>query len=192
MNKLILILILLFSISCKSQTNIIDIVNRCANPSYNETNGSVYLKDISNIYTPYIGTWKWTSGSKEMTMTLLKQTKYHYNSINTNYYEDRLVGYYIYKENGIIIINTSGDNLMQNYGLNVSFDASCYGNVSTSSFEDVKKNKSVSVTLKLLSSTQMKFEGKIDDENYFFPRSGQTATYYAGSTFPLEMIFTKQ
>lgn len=64
MNKLILIIITLFSISCKSQTNVVDKVNICNSHPFNTTNGSLYKKDISNLYEPYLGTWKWTSGTK--------------------------------------------------------------------------------------------------------------------------------
>lgn len=64
--------------------------------------------------------------------------------------------------------------------------------VSKSFFEDVEKNKSLIVGLEILSPTQLKFEGEIGGESYHFPRAGQTATYYSGSTFPLEMVFTKQ
>ena len=91
MNKIFLLITILAFLGCKSQTNIIDLHNRCNYTNYNDTNGSTYLKDISNIYEPYIGTWKWTEGNKEMVLTLLKQTKYHVNTYsNNNYYEDSL------------------------------------------------------------------------------------------------------
>jgi len=189
MNKIALIFILIFSISCKSQTNIIEIQNRC-DVEFSDTNGNTYLKDISNITTPFVGVWKWTSGNREMTLTLMKQTKYHYQSGITNYYEDRLVGYYVYKENGVTIVDTSGDNLMDAYGLKVNFGIDCGGDIVASFFKDVKKNKSFIVSLEKISSTQMKFSGKVGEGTYII---GRTPTaVYLGSTFPLEMVFTKQ
>ncbi|SMP07545.1 DUF6705 family protein [Chryseobacterium profundimaris] len=189
MNKITLIFILIFSISCKSQTNIIEIQNRC-NVGFSDTDGSTYLKDISNIYTPFVGIWKWTSGNREMTLTLIKQTKFHITSGAFNFYKDRLVGYYVYKENGVTIIDTSGDNLMNEYGLNVDFSIYCGGLVGDSSFQDIKKDKSFVVSLEKLSPTQMKFTGKVGEGTYQIGRT--PTTVYLGSTFPLEMFFTKQ
>ncbi|CAD7802162.1 hypothetical protein CHRY9390_00888 [Chryseobacterium aquaeductus] len=190
MNKITLIFILIFSISCKSQTNIIDLKDRCNYNPMNRTNGSLYKKDINNEYAPFIGVWKWISGNREMILTLIKQTKYHYMSGTDNYYADRLVGYYTYKENGLTIIDTSGDNLMENYGLKVEFDIQCGGGVLGASFKDVKKEKNFSVKLEKLSPTQMKFTGKVFEGTYQIGRT--PTTVYLGSTFPLEMVFTKQ
>jgi len=190
MNKLILLIILLLTVNCKSQTNIIDAADVCNYNSINLNDGGLYLKDISNIIMPYLGVWKWTSGNKEMTLTLIKQTKYHYTSGTDNYYADRLVGYYTYKENGLTIIDTSGDNLMDDYGLKVEFDIECGGGVVASFFKDVKKEKSFIVVLKKLSTTQMKFTGKVGEGTYQIGRT--PTTVYLGSTFPLEMVFTKQ
>jgi hypothetical protein len=165
MNKIALIIILIFSISCKSQTNIIEIQNRC-DVDYSDTDNNTYLKDISNIIIPYVGVWKWSSGNREMTLTLIKQTKYHYQSGITNYYEDRLVGYYVYKENGLTIIDTSGDDLTEGYGLKVNFDIDCGGSVVDSSFKDVKKDKDFIVGLEKISPTQMKFSGEVGEGTY--------------------------
>jgi hypothetical protein len=189
MNKIALIIILIFSISCKSQTNIIEIQNRC-NVDYSDTDGNTYLKDISNIITPFVGVWKWTSGNREMILTLIKQTEYHYTSGTDNYYADRLVGYYTYKENGLTIIDTSGDNLMIDYGLKVDFDIDCGGSVVDSSFKDVNKDKNFIVGLEKLSPTQMKFSGEVGEGTYHVGRT--PTTVYLGSTFPLEMVFVKQ
>ncbi|MXS70988.1 hypothetical protein GSF70_07140 [Flavobacteriaceae bacterium W22] len=126
-----------------------------------------------------------------MTLVLIKQTKYHYYNNTDNYYEDRLVGYYIYKENGIIIVDTSTDNLESDFDLNVSFDITCDSTVNTAMFIDVKKEKMISVGLEILSPTQMKFDGEIDQHSSYINGDKQR-TLYSGSTFPLQMIFTKQ
>lgn len=191
MNKIILLLIIFICISCKSQTNIINLVDRCNHNSIDTTYGTTYLKDMNNIYSSYVGTWKWALGNKEMTLVLVKQTKYHMNESPFNYYKDRLVGYYIYKENGAVISDTSADNLQSNFDISVSFDISCDSTVDTGFFVDVKKKKMISVSLEMLTPTQIKFEGKIGQHSsYVNPKKPRTL--YMGSTFPLDMVFTKQ
>ncbi|MXS70987.1 hypothetical protein GSF70_07135 [Flavobacteriaceae bacterium W22] len=180
------------SLSCKGQTNIINLVERCNYTDYNSSDGSTYLKDESNIFNQYTGTWKWVSGNKEMTLVLMKQTKFHYTQHTFNVYEDRLVGYYIYKENGVLIADTSGDDLQSDFGLNVSFSTECDTQlVGTAMFIDVKKEKMYTVMLEKLSPTQMKFRGKIDQHSSYINGDKQR-TLYSGSTFPLQMVFTKQ
>jgi len=192
MSKFILVIILTLSISCKSQTNIISYVDRCNYNSINTSDGNTYLKDVSNVFASYEGTWKWTSGNKEMTLVLVKQVKHHMTEAPSNYYKDRLVGYYIYKENGVIIADTSGDNLMSDFDVNVSFSIECdIPKVSTAIFKDVKKEKMISVSLEKLSPIQMKFTGKIGQHSSYVSKA-KPRTLYTGSTFPLEMVFTKQ
>ena len=191
MNKITLLLIIIFSISCKSQTNIINYSDRCNYNSINTSDGNTYLKDINNIYEPYTGTWKWQEGNKEMTLVLLKQIKHHYNERTFNYYKDRLVGYYTYKENGVTIADTSGDNLQSDFGMSVSFGISCSSKINTAMFIDVKKEKMITVILEKLSPTQMKFRGKIDQHSSYV-NPAKPRTLYTGSTFPLDMVFTKQ
>lgn len=192
MKKLILLLIITVSFSCKSQSNVINLIDRCNFSNIDTTDGNTYFKDISNVFDPYIGTWKWTSGNKEMTLVLTKQIKYHYNSYPDNSYEDRLVGYYIYKENGAIIADTSSENLMKDYGLKVLLFTRCDKTyVGTSMFIDAIKEKMISVTLEKLSPTQMKFEGEIDQHSSYVT-ANKPRTLYLGSTFPLDMVFTKQ
>lgn len=91
MRHIFIFMLFLITLSCKAQSTIIDIVNRCAYKHFNRLNGSVYLKDISNVYQPFTGTWKWSEGNKEMTLVLIKQTKFHYNRRINNYYEDSLL-----------------------------------------------------------------------------------------------------
>ncbi len=181
---------MVFCFSCKSQTNIIDIVNRCDHTPINRTNGNTYLKDVSGLYFPYVGTWKWSSGNREITLVLIQQIKFHYNTTSENYYEDRLVGYYIYKENGLVVADTSGDDLNSSF-VNAMFSTDCFSQIGTAMFIDVKKEKMITVMLEKLSPTQMKFKGKIDQHNSYINGDKQR-TLYSGSTFPLDMVFTKQ
>lgn len=183
-------MIVFLAISCKAQNTI---VNLTETDQYNldTTNGDIYMKDINNLMIPYLGTWKWTVGNKEMTLTLIKQTKYHYNRGPINYYKDRIAGYYIYKENGVIIADTSGDNLNKDFGgVKVHFVLSPNSKVSSIAFYDYLKHKDYEVSLELISPTQMKFHGREDTDITQYSRG--THTIYPGTTFPLEMTFTKQ
>ncbi|UFH33898.1 hypothetical protein LNP04_09435 [Chryseobacterium sp. C-71] len=193
MKNILILIIFISALSCKAQSTIIDIVNECNDNNHNYTNGSVYLKDISNVYQPFIGTWKWTEGNREMTLVLIKQTKHNYNDTgNDNYYEDRLVGYYIYKENGVTLIDTSNDNLQKDFGITVNFQIYCNNsdNVHTVFFTDIPKNKDYEVKLEKLSPTQIKFNGKMGQ--YSIMPSKIPKIIHGGYSFPLEMTFTKQ
>lgn len=190
-NLFLSISILISVLNCKAQSNIINFADTATNNAWSSQDGNTYIKDINNLMNPYVGTWKWAQGNREMTLTLIKQSKHHYTQGGQNYYEDRLVGYYIYKENGVVIANTSSDNLNADYRINVIFTLNTGLNIVSLSFEDVYKDKRYSVSLELLSPTQMKFHGKEDETTYIRPRNG-TKYYSTSSTFPLEMTFIKQ
>ena len=69
-----------------------------------------YIKDLQNVFQPYIGTWKGvTSDNKEFTLQLVKFTK-HLSTFPNGYYyyQDELVGKYQLKDltTGVIISNT--------------------------------------------------------------------------------------
>ncbi|NRS93301.1 DUF6705 family protein [Frigoriflavimonas asaccharolytica] len=189
MNKILYLFTFIVCMSCKGQTNIIDATNICYQ-KFSSTNGNTYLKDISNLYQPFIGTWKWTSGNREMTLVLMKQNKFHVTESVFNYYEDRMLGYYIYKENNITLVNTSNENLSSFYGISVNFEIVCGGNIRSYFFKDIPKNKSYEVKLTSLSPTQFKFQGKMGESSII--KTSTPTIVYGGSTFPLEMIFTKQ
>ena len=185
------IVILLTISSCKAQSNVINITDWC-NSQTNEADGSLYLKDINNLYAPYIGTWKWTQDNREFILTLIKQTKYHYNQGIDNYFEDRIVGYYIYKENGVELINTINDDLTDDYGVKTDYNLNCYSQLS-GTIKDVLKNKTYLSWFEIISSTQIRFKGK-DDTHIRSQKEGQPPLQpqYLGTTFPLEMVLTKQ
>ncbi|SDM33925.1 hypothetical protein [Chryseobacterium taihuense] len=58
-------------------------------------------------------------------------------------------------------------------------------------FEDTFRGIKYVVSLEMLSPTQMKFKGKIGESTYPRPRNG-VIYYQSGTTFPLNMVFTKQ
>ncbi len=82
----------------------------------NVPNGT-YIKDIDNVYLPYIGVWKGTTtDNKEFTLELVKFTKRKNIYPNGDYnYEDELMGKYQLKDltTGTILFSTIN---ISNYG----------------------------------------------------------------------------
>lgn len=179
-------------LSCKAQSNVINITEHCNNTTLSRSDGELYLKDINNLYSPYIGTWKWTEGNREFTLTLIKQTKYHYNEGNDNFYRDRIIGYYVYKENNIEIISTINDDFTDDYGIKVYYYLDCYS-VLAGKIYDTPKNKGYDSWFEIISPTQIRFKGK-EGENLRSRKRGvpNLPQAYSGNSFPLEMVLTKQ
>ena len=99
--KNILTTIILFTIlSCKAQQIIVPLGG---SQDYQYT-PNYYVKDVNLLLNKYIGTWKYTNGATEITLTLKKEI--HYTISNTKNYQDLLVGEYQYIDNGIEKINT--------------------------------------------------------------------------------------
>jgi len=191
MKYLLFILSLTLSLQCKAQNQIVPL-NNC-DKQYDHASGNVYLKDTENKMDNYVGIWKWAHGNKEFIITLIKQ-KHHYNQTgNDNYFSDRLVGYYQYKENGVLIADTSTDNLNRDFGIKVHFILDCYSQISSLSFRDYKKNKNYDMFLEKLSPAQIRLTGK-EEGDVLVSRSapGTYAPIYGGNTFPLKMVLTKQ
>lgn len=190
----ILLIITMFvttTYSCNAQTNIVNIVERCGRQPLNYDNGELYLKDVNNLYSSYVGTWKWTDGSKEFILTLVKQTKYRYTQRPDYYYEDRMVGYYVYKENNITIINTSSDNLTS-YNPKVNYRLNCQSKLF-GRIDDIAKNKRYVSWFEVVSPTQIRFKGR-EEEMYLSVKEGMPTPQpvYGGNSFPLDMVLIKQ
>ncbi|UOU99793.1 hypothetical protein MUU74_07495 [Chryseobacterium daecheongense] len=196
MKKIFLLSAIIFLfVQCKAQSNIVALTN--CNKEYDHSTGDYYLKDTTNEMDKYEGVWKWTNGNKEFTLTLIKQVKHHFNQYgNDNYFEDRLVGYYQYKENGLLIADTSSDDLSKDYGVKVQFTLDCHSQISSIAFRDYKKYKKFEVILESLSPTQIKMN--MYETEHVIMINKKTGTKIppndpqGGSTFPMEMILTKQ
>jgi hypothetical protein len=98
------ILLIISIMSCKAQSPIVNI-----DASRSSTVDGAYFKDLNNEFNKFIGTWVYTNGTNTLTIEL-KKVESVYNGKD---YEDKLVGEYKYKGNGIIIINTL-DNISNN------------------------------------------------------------------------------
>lgn len=109
-NIYILTLILLLSISCKAQT-----ILTLGDPpvSLRDLPKPVYTKDLNNIRNSFIGVWQGTSGNTELTIYLYKLDGVPVGILGAkgDSFVDAIMGYYVYEENGVEIIN-SRDNLL--------------------------------------------------------------------------------
>ena len=65
-----------------------------------------YYKDKYNDLDRFIGEWKYSNGSTSLTITLQKKIEQHFIDEVYDFYEDVLVGEYMYIENGNIKVNT--------------------------------------------------------------------------------------
>ncbi|WP_055445151.1 DUF6705 family protein [Lacinutrix himadriensis] len=109
MKNIILTLIILFTLSCKAQS---PIVNIASDYDSDDIVDGCYLKDVNNSFAPFIGTWQWTNGTDTLTIVFEKVTMAY--SDLSEIYTDELVGKYKYVANGVEIINTLNYNINAN------------------------------------------------------------------------------
>lgn len=92
MKNIILVVFIIFTVSCKAQTvyplGTSDIVE-----------SSFYVKDINNHHDDIIGVWRWENGNDSFEITLQEFEMYS-DIITPNEYYDRIFGKYVYIENG--------------------------------------------------------------------------------------------
>lgn len=109
MKKILTITICLFCIMTYSQEGVIVPIKTL---SYNVPTGT-YIKDIDNVFQPYLGTWQGESNGKTFVIKIEKVTRELNSSLDGSYYyEDRLIARYkvIHTTTGSIIENTM-DNM---------------------------------------------------------------------------------
>ena len=107
MKKLLFVnFILIFGINNKAQSPVVD---------YNSTNipDYAYCKDLNNDLDKFAGTWKFTGGSSEFLLKIVKQEQV-FNGGPFNYYMDKLSGNYRYIKNETIIVNTLNNDFESN------------------------------------------------------------------------------
>ncbi len=103
MKQLIIVFAFIFTLSCNAQLNIVPLGS--GNPI--ENNSTYYIKDVSNEFIKFTGTWRYQNGTTEIVFKLKKEELYR-TSVDT-YYQDLLVGEYQYIENGTEKVNTLSD-----------------------------------------------------------------------------------
>jgi hypothetical protein len=103
--KKILITAILFIMVLQSQAQTIVPVEKCID-YVNAHNGipvGTYLKDVNNLFTKYLGTWKGTVDSRNYTFIITKVIRNGYRNIT----EDRLVIRFLITDmNGTVIEDT--------------------------------------------------------------------------------------
>lgn len=119
--KKILLLFILLSISCKSQTLIYPI----SSINYGSIENA-YYKDTSNFLNQYTGTWLYVNGNTSLKIILQKKQMCHMTSGPKEYYTDYIIGEYQYIYNGTEVINTL-NNLQVNH--NNVFNYNINGNI---------------------------------------------------------------
>jgi len=97
MKTLKTISLIIFFVSCKAQTPILDI----SDSGTGLPNG-YYLRDNNNLLNSFEGTYQYTNGADTLKIVLVKKVLQY----NSQYYEDLIIGEYQYIENGIEKINT--------------------------------------------------------------------------------------
>jgi hypothetical protein len=101
--KKYILLILLSTISCKAQLQILDISNFGEEQSLTADLSGRYYKDLYNQLNVYEGTYLYSNGNTSLKIVLQKKTM---SSVNNRYYEDLIIGEYQYIKDGVEIINT--------------------------------------------------------------------------------------
>tara|TARA_R110000850_G_scaffold190308_4_gene316224 strand:+ start:1582 stop:2247 length:666 start_codon:yes stop_codon:yes gene_type:complete len=111
MKSLIYIIVIIFSVI---QTNAqilgsgeIALENR---PTTQDKIGK-YFKDVNNLLDAYKGVWQWTDGNRELTFYLYIDEEVEMRLLAGTYYQDVIYGYYVYKENGVTLIDTKQELL---------------------------------------------------------------------------------
>lgn len=104
-NKIILYLLIIFSIGCKAQTYPLDTDYKTI-PNYS------HLKDFSNSYSPYIGEWKANFSNNEITLKIEKVNDRFHDFSTKKFYQDVLfIKYTIKNQQGNIIESTMNLNI---------------------------------------------------------------------------------
>jgi hypothetical protein len=102
MKNIVLTLVVIFSsYLTNAQNPIIDLYSE--KPS---TIGGEYYQDVDNFQDQYVGTWLYTNGNTSIKIVFNKKTMFYDASNDKKYYEDLLIGEYVYIENGVQKVNT--------------------------------------------------------------------------------------
>ena len=104
MKKIIIIFTLLISINVKGQPGVTVPLG-----TWDTVPNGTYIKDINNVYLPYVGTWKGILNGKEHTYVFQIFTQHMFtNPSGTYYYEDILKAKYEVKDitSGNILFTT--------------------------------------------------------------------------------------
>ncbi len=100
--KIYILIVLLSTISCKAQLEVLDLSQKGEIPSLTANLSNKYYKDLNNLLNPYEGTYVYSEGETYLKFVLQKKEMCFVG----DHYEDMIVGEYQYIKNGIEIVNT--------------------------------------------------------------------------------------
>lgn len=186
MKKIIFIISIIATISCKAQSPIISMVEFENNDDLQLSEGS-YLKDVENKLQPFVGTWQWTDGSSTFTV-VIEKIEMVYESYSNNY-SDYLVGKYKYVENGVEIVNTLNNEVnasnMWNGAVvsmwNAGYDSDT---VSRFSFKDFGKQKRGNVKI-ILTEYLTLINGDLSASKIHWTLKEAEKPHYPPSNLPI-------
>jgi hypothetical protein len=185
MKQILILISILFALSCKAQNPIISTVEFNDNDDI-ELNNGVYLKDVENKFTPFIGTWVWENGNERLEIEFEKIEMVYDNK--ANYYEDILIGKYKFTDNnGVEKHNSLNLNITNQNYWNHTYHLIRGGGYDTDTslnfqISDLHKNAHCYMFFKLVSPTQATWKVQRED--------GRDQP--GGFTFPTELTLTKQ
>ncbi len=183
MKNILILILILFAISCKAQSPIISTVEYDQNDDIELIDGC-YLKDVENKFTPFLGTWVWQDGNSRLEIKFEKVEMV----FDGDYYEDMLVGKYKFidnigqeKHNSLSLDITNQNILGYAYYL---IRGGGYYTDTTFVFQisDLHKNAHCKLFFELISPTQATWKMQ--------RRDGRDQP--GGFTFPTELTLTKQ
>ena len=191
MKKIILTLIILTCAITKSsaQTNIVDVSSD--NYVVDSPSGT-YIKDIYNIFTPFIGVWKYQNGNEILIIKFEKVTKYYHTEYGN--YQDFIKGNYSYTQDGgaTFITNT----IITNANINDPNINSFYtprpktsSSLDMNFIDDVyEKSCDALFTFLTGSTTQMTMQLKNRSRGFILPEVAPNRNF----SIPNNVVLTKQ
>lgn len=173
MKHITLFLILLLSINCNSQNQIVGF-----NKSY-PTPTNAYKKDLNNDLDKFTGTWKYSNGSTELTVVIIKKEQVY----NGSFYSDELAGNYRYLENGVEIVNTLTNDINEETSFS-GIELFGGGNEFSLSLRDPGKPRaSYRLRVKYLGISILTMDTKME---WKLMQNGFYSGYVPGETRPTE------
>jgi len=145
---------------------------------------------VNTTMGPYHGTWKWTNGIDELTIYLVTK-KVYFHAGERAFYADCLVGWHIYKKAGVVIESSYGSiNNVESRTIRLNNEDEPPG-VVRGTFEDITKNKSCELSLKL-NAAQNELIWKLAATPGFNITTADDPIYQPGFTLPKHLILIKQ
>lgn len=182
MKNILFILNLIVILSCKAQSPIISTVDFANNDDIDLVDGC-YFKDVENKFTPFIGTWKWESGTSSLEIQFSKLEMVPSEDI----YEDLLIGKYRYVEDGVekfnsLILDINTENIWRNAYALIWGSGYSQDNYKQFEIKDLAKNLHCYLEVELTTPTEATWRVWRQD-------GGKQPD---GFTFPTELTLTKQ